>query len=576
MKNWSLLHKYIKPYRLYVLIIIISIFISSFTVLSLGEGIRYVIDNNFLTGLNWSSFYKVALGLSGIITIMSGAIFTRIYLLSYSGERIIGDIRINVYSHLLKLPQRFFEKKKIGDILSTLISDTATLQIIISGALSNALRNLAMSIGGIVMSLHTNVTLTLYSTIAVPSVIIVISLLGKKVKRVSKIARDSIANIASYSEETLHEIKTIQAFTYEKIATQTFAEHVKYTIQCFVRYEFFRGCLVVLILTTVLLTIGVVVWQGNNTVINGDMTYGELFAFIFYALIVANSISRLGEICSELQQASASLQRVEELLLEQNHEIIEAHKTQPTPTEIKSLSFSHVSFSYTPNANTPTLSDISFTINAGETAAIIGQSGAGKTTITDLIMRFYELTEGAIYINGINIKEFAIYDLRQLVSVVNQELAIFSTTIKQNILYGKPEASIESVINASKNAHADSFITKIPEQYDAFVGEKGVKLSGGQKQRLAIARAILKNAPILLLDEATSSLDTENEKLIQDSIEKLDNIITITIAHRLSTIKKADKIILIDQGKIVAIGSHKELYKHNDLYIKLVNMQGIN
>ena len=576
MKNWSLLGKYTKPYRLYVVAVFINIFITSVVVLSLGQGLRYVVDNGFLTQERWSSFSSIALLFLALIAVMCITIFTRIYLISYSGEGIISDIRIDAYSHLLKLPQQFFEAKKIGDILSTLISDTATLQIIISGALSNLLRNFAMVVVGAVMLVYTSMKLSAYSFIAIPSIILIISFLGKRVRKLSKKARDSIANIASYSEETLNGIRTVQAFTYEKYAISKFSEYTRYTRNCFVAYEVMRGFLVILVIFAVLLTVGFIFWEGNNSVINGKMSYGELSAFMFYAIMIANSVSRLGEIFSELQQAGAAIQRLEELFFQGNDPLVESKSTCVIPDKIKNLTFSNVTFCYIPESGIPTISDISFTIQAGEKVAIVGPSGAGKSTIIDLLLRFYEINSGSITINGINIKEFSTYDLRKLFAIVPQDPVIFSASIMDNILYGDPESCYDDVTSAAKYAHATEFINRLEKKFRSFVGEKGLKLSGGQKQRIAIARAIVKNAKILLLDEATSSLDTENEKLIQDSFQHLNCVITIIIAHRLSTVRDANKIIVIDKGKIVDVGTHEALLAKNGLYTKLITLQDIN
>ncbi|MBQ4874830.1 MAG: ATP-binding cassette domain-containing protein [Rickettsiaceae bacterium H1] len=576
MSKCSLLNNYIKPYRFFIAAIFLTIIISSLAVLSLGQGIRYIIDHGLLTGDKWSSFSTIALASGLIIAIMNGAIFARICLISYTGEKIIANIRIDSYNHLLKLPKKFYEKKRTGDILSTLISDTATLQIIISGALSNALRNFVMTLGSIIMLLYTSPKLSAYSFIAIPTVILFISLLGKRVRKLSKKARDSIANIASYSEETLNGIKTIQAFTYEKQSAVKFKEYVNYTLNCFVKYEFTRALLVILIVTTVLSVVGFIFWIGNNGIINGNITYGQLSAFMFYAMLAANSISRLGEIFSELQQAAAAIQRLNELFLEPNTNLIENKSPRSIPKNITNLKFSNVTFSYSPETQIPTISDMSFTINTGEKIAIVGPSGAGKSTIIELLLRFHEISSGRITIDGIDITEFTIRDLRKLFAIVPQDPVIFSTTIMKNIILGKPEATDEEVTEAAKNANAMEFIDKLENKFESFVGEKGLKLSGGQKQRIAISRAILKNAKILLLDEATSSLDTDNERLIQESLKKLNNVITIIITHRLSTVKYVDKIMVINQGKIVDMGTHKTLFAKNVFYTKLINLQNIS
>ncbi len=573
MTNLPLLSQYLKNYKIFVAIICVTILVSSFTVLSIGEGIKYVIDHGFLTKDMWSSFSRVLYVSVAAIFILSTSIFARICLISYTGESIIADIRINAYSHLLKLSQSFFEKKKVGSILSTLISDTATLQLIISGALSNALRNIAMLIGSMIMLVYTNIELSLYSFIMIPAVVLSTLLLTKKVRKLSKVARDSIAIIASYSEETLNNIKIIQAFTYEKNAIKSFSEHVRYTSNCFFRYEIMRGWLVVLVIITVLSAVGLIFWLGNNNVINGHITYGELSAFMFYMLMAANSTSRLGEIFSELQQAKAAIQRLGELF---SHKTTISHKKNATkfPKRITNITFTNVSFSYT-TCKKNILSDLSFTINRGEHIAIIGLSGAGKSTIFNLLLRFYDVENGTITINGHNIKDFAIHNLRKAFSIVPQDSAIFSTSIMENIMYGDPEGKSEEVISAANNAHATDFINKLQHKFDSFVGEKGIKLSGGQKQRIAIARAIIRNAQVLLLDEATASLDTEHERMIQNSLHKMHDITIITIAHRLSTVINADRIIVLDNGKVVDIGSHEDLLKSNDLYARLIELQSI-
>ena len=576
MSNFSLYH-YIKPYKLFIVGIFITIIISSLSILSLGQGLRYVIDHGFFLKEGGSaSLATVFNTFLIVIIVISIAIFARICLISYSGERVIANIRVDAYNHLLSLPQRFFEKIKIGEVLSTLISDTATLQLIISGALSNALRNGAMLIGSMAMLLYTSVKLSCYSFIIIPPIILTISIMGKKVRKLSKIARDSIAKIASYSEETLNGVKTIQTFTYEKYAQHNFAERAHNTLNCFVKYEYTRAVLVVLIIITVLSSIGIVIFIGSNDVMKGDMSSGELSAFIFYCVFAANSVSRLGEIFSELQQSGAAIQRLDELFSNKNTILLESQEPKPIPRDIKDITFNNVNFYHQMDSKEPTLNDISFTIKTGEKVAIVGPSGAGKSTILDLIMRFYDVNDGAITINGINIKNFVIQDLRQLITMVPQDSTIFSTTIAENIAYGKPEADIKEVNAAAKNAHAFEFISELPDGFEAFVGEKGIKLSGGQKQRISIARAMLRNSRILLLDEATSALDTENEIFIQQSLKTLDDkITTITIAHRLSTVTNADKIIVLEKGKIVEMGTHSTLLAQEGLYAKLIHLQSI-
>ena len=576
MSDFSLYH-YIKPYKLFIVGIFLTIIISSLSILSLGQGLRYVIDHGFfLKEGGTASLATIFNTFLLIIIIISSAIFARICLISYSGERVIANIRIDAYNHLLSLPQRFFEEIKIGEVLSTLISDTAALQLIISGALSNALRNGAMLIGSMAMLLYTSVKLSCYSFLIIPPIILTISIMGKKVKRLSKKARDSIAKIASYSEETLNGIKTIQTFTYEQQASDNFTERAINTLKCFVKYEYTRAILVVLIIVTVLSSIGLVIFIGSNDVISGTMTSGELSAFIFYCVFAANSVSRLGEIFSELQQSGAAIQRLNELFKKKNTSLVETKNPLPTPDNITEIAFNKVSFNYQIENNTPTLQDISFTVKGGEKIAIVGPSGAGKSTILDLIMRFYDVKSGMITINGINIREFTLQNLRQLITMVPQDSTIFSTTIAKNIAYAKVNATLDEISQAAKDAHAIEFIEQLPNNFEAFVGEKGIKLSGGQKQRLSIARAILRKAKVLLLDEATSALDTENELLIQKSLQNLDkNITTITIAHRLSTVMNADKIIVIEQGKIIEIGTHDSLLAQNGLYYELINLQRI-
>lgn len=574
MSNFALLYKYTKPYKVFIAIIFATIIISSFAVLSLGQGLRHVIDHGFLTEDGY--LFKMLLTIVSTIIIMSIAIFTRICLISYSSERIIANIRMDAYAHILTLPQIFFEKVKVGEILSTLISDTATLQLVTSGALSNALRNATMLIGSMIMLLNTSIKLSFYSFIAIPPIILIISLMGRRVRKLSKIARDSIANITSYSEETLNGVKTIQAFTYEQNAQEHFSMHVKHTLRCFVKYEYMRAWLVVLIIITVLSAIGFIIAIGSNDMISGNITSGTLSAFMFYAILAANSISRLGEIFSELQQAGAAIHRLQELFNQKNTTLIESKVPISTPNTIDNIIFSQVTFHYPSDNNKPLISNLSFEINAGEKVAIVGPSGAGKSTIFNLLLRFYDVSSGTITINGTDIKDFSLYQLRQLIANVPQDPYIFSNTIEDNILYGKPTANHQEVVLAAQRSHAFEFIKNLDDQFLSFTGEKGVKLSGGQRQRISIARAMLRQSKILLLDEATSSLDTENEKLIQESLKTLSpDTIIITIAHRLSTVINADKIIVINQGKIMEIGTHKSLLAKGGLYKHLISLQNI-
>ncbi|MBT5293663.1 MAG: ATP-binding cassette domain-containing protein, partial [Cellvibrionales bacterium] len=499
--------------------------------------------------------------------------FIRFYLVSWLGERVSADIRTAVFNHIVTLHPSYFETNRSGEITSRLTTDTTLLQTIIGSSFSLALRSSLTTVGALIMLFITNAKLMLIVVGCVPLVLLPILFYGKKVKRLSRASQDSIANVGSYAGEIIQNIKAVQSYTQEQQEKSVFGSHVEEAFAIAKSRVTQRAILMAAVILLVFTALSVMLWVGGSDVINGSMTAGDLAAFIFYALMVAMGVATVSEVFGDLQRAAGATERLIELLEVKSlitAPIISADASA-LPAE---LAFKQVSFNYPSRPDEPALKSFSLVLPEGQCVALVGPSGAGKSTVFELIQRFYDPQSGLVTLGNKDIRELSPQALRQQLAVVAQQPTLFTSDVATNIRYGRPNATDEEVVEAAKAAYAHEFISQLPNGYNSFLGEQGVRLSGGQKQRIAIARAILKDPRILMLDEATSALDTESEFKVQKALERLmENRTTLIIAHRLSTILHADTIAVLDHGQLVAQGSHEHLLKASALYAKLASYQ---
>ncbi|UVK86749.1 ATP-binding cassette domain-containing protein [Pseudomonas sp. B21-051] len=570
----SLTSRFLAPYRWQVGAALLALIVTAAVTLSMGQGIKLLVDRGFMTQSPHQLNQSIGIFMLMVLGLAVGT-FARFYWVSWIGERCVADIRREVFNHLVYLHPGFYENNRSSEIQSRLTADTTLLQSVIGSSLSMFLRNLLMVIGGVVLLFVTNPKLTSIVVIALPFVVAPILIFGRRVRNLSRLSQDRVADIGSYVSETLGQIKTVQAYNHQVQDERRFATTVEDAFDTARKRIFQRSWMITVVIVLVLGAVAVMLWVGGMDVIAGRITGGELAAFVFYSLIVGSAIGTLSEVIGELQRAAGAAERIAELLSSQN--IIQP----PTlglvklPERIKGeLQLQNVHFSYPSRPDSYAVNGLSLTIRAGETLALVGPSGAGKSTVYDLLLRFYDPIEGRILIDGVPLTSLDPLDLRRNFALVSQSPALFFGSVEENIRYGNAGATLEQVKEAARIAHAHDFIEKMPNGYQTHLGDAGLGLSGGQRQRLAIARALLVDAPILLLDEATSALDAQSEHLIQEALPSLmQNRTTLVIAHRLATVKNADRIAVMDQGSLVAIGSHQELIVSNPLYARLAALQ---
>ena len=554
---------FVAPYRWQALGALLALIVTAGITLSMGQGIRLLVDKGFMTQSPHMLNQSIGLCLLLVLGLSVGT-FVRFYLVSWIGERVVADIRRQVFNHLIGLHPGFYENNRSSEIQSRLTTDTTLLQSVIGSSLSLFLRNSLMVIGGVVLLFITNPKLTSIVVVALPLVLAPILIFGRR-----------IADVGSYVAEALGQIKTVQAYNHQQQDQQRFAQTVEGAFATARKRILQRAWLITLVISLVLGAVGVMLWVGGMDVIAGRITGGELAAFVFYSLVVGSAFGTLSEVIGELQQAAGAAERIAELLQSKSQIEVPEHGLQVLPERVEgNVQLQDLFFSYPSRPESYAIAGLSLTINAGETLALVGPSGAGKSTLFDLLLRFYDPQQGQILLEGHPIKQLDPHDLRRCFALVSQTPALFFGSVEDNIRYGNAQATDAQVEAASRIAHAHDFILQMPDGYKTHLGDGGQGLSGGQRQRLAIARALLVDAPILLLDEATSALDAQSEHLIQQALPSLmQGRTTLVIAHRLATVQNADRIAVMDQGKLVAIGTHAQLIASNPLYARLAALQ---
>ncbi len=567
--NLLYLTRFLKPYKLNLFLMFMALCCSALSVLAIGYAIRLLIDNGLSTHDTTLLNQGVSIALL-IIVILSVASFSRSYLIESICERVINDIRQEVYKKLIYLTPSFYELQKTSDIISRLTNDTTLIHSITANVFSFFMRNTIMTIGGMIMMLITSLQLTLYVMMILPLVIIPIIVIGKKVRALSKSAQEKVSLISAHLEETLDDIETVQSYVREGYEINRFAMIANNSLATALSRIKLRSLLVGLVIFTITAAVLYVLWLGGMSVITGNISSGNLASFVFYAIIVASSIGGLGEVITDLNKAAGAADRICMLLFVENS-ANEAKLIKFLPAKSNcTIQFIGVDFSYPSRSEIMVFNKLSFVIKTGAKVAIVGQSGAGKSTIFQLLLRFYNHNKGKILIDNMDIRDLSLSNLRSHIALVTQEPVIFSSSAYENILYGNPNSSCKQVIAAAKLAEIYDFLLSLPQGLDSFLGEKGVRLSGGQRQRISIARAILKNPKILLLDEATNSLDSKSEALVQKALARfMVGRTSVIIAHRLTTIMDADQIMVLDNGEIVEIGTHNKLINSAGLYSQL-------
>jgi len=563
---------FVVPYKAMMILAIVALSTTAMMSLTLPLAVRRVVDNFEAADVSLlDGYFTTALGIAAFLAIGTAL---RYYFVTRLGERVVADIRVAVFDRMIGMSPTFFERIMTGEVLSRITTDTTLILSVIGSSVSIALRNLLILIGGIALMLFTSVKMSMMVLWPIPLIVFPIIILGRKVRRLSKQNQDWIAQSSGDASEQLLSAQTVQAFTHENVSRANFHHVTEQSFDTARRRIATRAILTALVIFMAFSAIVGFLWMGASDVRDGVITVGQLVQFMIYTIMVAGAVAALTEIWSELQRAAGATERLVELL-NTTDAVTDPATPLPAPDKrVGEIAFNGVTFSYPSRPSVLALNNVSFTVAPGETVALVGPSGAGKTTIIQLLLRFYDPTSGQITLDGADLRDLERADFRRHMALVPQDPVIFAASARENIRFGRPDATDAEVESAARAAAAHDFLTALPDGYDSYVGERGVMLSGGQKQRIAIARAILRDAPVLLLDEATSALDAESERLVQTAVDHLSrDRTTLIVAHRLATVKKADRIIVFEDGKIVAQGTHDALVDQNGLYARLARLQ---
>ncbi len=567
------LARFLIPYRRRLAAAALALVVAASAVLALGQGLKHVIDAGFASG-DSTSLNTALAGILIIAVVLSVATYARFYLMMSTGERVIADLRRTVFERILTLSPAFFDATRTGEIVSRVTNDTTQLQMVIGFGFSMFLRNLLMMIGAAVLLLVTSAKLAGLVMLGVPATLVPILLLGRRVRHLSRANQDRVADVSAHVDEAIHEIRTVQAYVHEQAESEHFASRVEAALRAGVARVQQKAGLIAAVMLIAFSAVGIILWIGGHDVLAGRMSAGELSAFVFYAFIVASGAGTVSEVWGEIQRAAGATERLMELL-DAQPEIEAPPNPVALPARLRGrVVLQAVRFVYPTRPDSVALDDFSLEIEPGERIALVGPSGAGKSTVMALLLRFYDPQAGRILLDGIDIRHCDPADVRRRIALVPQEPVIFATSVLENVRYGRAQATEREVCAALEAAHAAEFVDRLPQGLATELGERGVRLSGGQRQRLSIARALLADREILLLDEATSALDAASERLVQQALQVLMRGRTsIAIAHRLSTVREADRIVVIEQGRIHAIGRHEELLHQDGLYAHLAELQ---
>lgn len=569
------LRPFVTRYRPQILLALLFLALSAAGALAIPAAVGQVIDRGFMAD-NVQHIDRWFWLLFAAATMMAVGGGLRFYWVSWLGQRVVADIRKAVYTNVLSMSPDFFGTTRTGEVLSRLNTDTTLVETLVGSTVSFGVRNMLMLIASALALVLTAPSLAGVIGALIALIILPVVLLGRWVRRLSRSAQDRVADFSARGDETINAVQTVQAFAQEARESRRFSETVE---SAFIAARDRIRASAVLIVLVILMTFGAitfVLWLGARSVLEGAMSPGQLGQFVLYAAIAAGSTASLSEIWSQLQRAAGAMERLAELL-EAQPTIVNPTRPSRLPDGSLGVTFEGVDFAYPARRDEPVLRGLSLRVEPGETVAVVGPSGAGKSTLFHLLLRFYDPDAGAIRLGGVDLRELDLPALRRCLGLVPQDVVMFSGTAADNIAYGRPDADSGAITRAARAAHAEEFVERLPEGYDTFLGERGVRLSGGQRQRLAIARALLKNPPLLLLDEATSSLDAESERLVQDALDDIGGDRTVLIiAHRLATVRRADRIVVVDQGRVVAEGSHAQLVADNPLYARLARLQFVD